>query len=227
MNTQRKKVLLSWSSGKDSAWALHSLRKDSQLEVIGLFTTVNEEYDRVNMHATPLTLLQCQAEATGLPLHVIRIPNPCPMEIYNRAMEKFVVSCQKTQIDCMAFGDLFLQDIRDYRVKMLQGSGIKPIFPIWGIPTKQLALDMLAGGLDAWISSVDLKKLPSSFAGRHFTKEFLSELPPQCDPCGENGEFHTIVANGPMFNHSIAIHVGKSIERDGFAYADISPVNKV
>jgi len=217
----RKKTLLSWSSGKDSAWALHRLTRDPQTEMVGLFTTLNERNERVNMHATPVEILRQQAVAVGLPLREIRLPDPCPMEVYNDIMRRFVEACVLEGIEYLAFGDLFLQDIREYREKQLAGTGIKPLFPLWGIPTRALAKEMLEAGLVAYVSSVDLKKLPSHFAGRRWTRQLLAEYPPECDPCGENGEIHTVVVDGPMFSRPIPVRVGEFVERDGFAYADI------
>ena len=219
--SQRKKTLVSWSSGKDSAWALHRLRQGPQTELVGLFTTVNEQYERVNMHATPLATLHRQAAAAGLPLREIRLPDPCPMEAYEQAMRGFIADCQRDGIKRMAFGDLFLEDIRAYRERQMQGTGIEPIFPLWGIPTRALATEMLDSGLDAWVCCIDLRKLPASLAGRRWTRELLAELPPDCDPCGENGEFHTVATAGPMFAHRIPVRVGATVQRGNFVYADI------
>lgn len=227
MNTgnMRKRTLLSWSSGKDSAWSLHVLRANPEVDIAGLFTTVNEEYGRVSMHGTSMPMLARQAEAAGLPLHTIPLPNPCPMEQYSAAMRSFVEACIGDGIEYMAFGDLFLTEIREYREKQLDGTGIAPLFPLWGVPTNQLAEEMLSGGLHAYVSSVDLKKLPARFAGREWSRELLAELPDGCDPCGENGEIHTVVTGGPMFCEPIQARVGKIVERDGFACADIVPMN--
>jgi uncharacterized protein (TIGR00290 family) len=227
MNTEskREKTLLSWSSGKDSAWSLHVLRANPEFEIAGLFTTVNEEYGRVSMHGTSLPMLARQAKAVGLPLHTIPLPNPCPMEKYSAAMRRFVETCIADGIEYMAFGDLFLTEIRDYREKQLEGTGIAPLFPLWGKPTDRLAEEMLSGGLRAYVSSVDLKKLPARFVGREWSRELLAELPDGCDPCGENGEIHTVVTGGPMFRERIQARVGEIVERDGFAYADIVSMN--
>lgn len=219
----RIKTLLSWSSGKDSAWSLHALRSNPGVEIAGLFTTVNEEYGRVSMHGASMPMLVRQAEAAGLPLHVIPLPNPCPMEQYSAVMQRFVEKCVAEGVACMAFGDLFLTEIREYREKQLDGTGITPLFPLWGRPTAQLAEEMLAGGLRAYVSSVDLKKLPARLAGREWSGELIAELPDGCDPCGENGEIHTVVTEGPMFRHPVRATVGEIVERDGFAYADIVP----
>lgn len=223
----KKKTLVSWSSGKDSAWALHSLKQDSETELVGLFTTLNEKYDRVSMHATPVDMLRRQADAVGLPVREIRLPNPCPMEAYNTVMLRFVEQCVAEGIERMAFGDLFLADIRKYRENQLLGTGIEPVFPLWNIPTRELAEDMLSAGLVAYISSVDLKKVPTRFTGQRWSRELLADYPKDCDPCGENGEIHTVVVDGPMFRCPIASRVGDIVERDGYAYADILPVDDV
>ena len=220
---KRKKTLLSWSSGKDSAWALYVLQHDPRIELLGLFTAMNQKYNRVSMHATRLEMLERQAEAVGLPLQTISLPDPCTNEQYAAIMQQFVTETAANGIECMAFGDLFLQDIREYREKQLKGTGIEPRFPLWAIPTKELAEQMLSAGLDAYVSCVDLKKLPSSFAGRKWSRELLAELPQDCDPCGENGEMHTVVVGGPMFSKAVPVTVGEIVERNGFAFADIIP----
>ena len=221
-----KKTLLSWSSGKDSAWALHRMRQDPRFKIVGLFTTFNERYGRVNMHATSARMLRCQAAAVGLPLRELRLPDPCPMEAYGAVMRRFLEECVREGIECMAFGDLFLQDIRDYREQQLAGTGMEPLFPLWRLPTHALAEEMLASGLVAYVSSVDVRRLPARFAGRRWTRELLAEYPPECDPCGENGEAHTVVVDGPMFARPIPARVGRIIERGGFAYADILPIEE-
>ncbi len=223
----RKKALLSWSSGKDSAWALHILRRDPAIDLMGLFTVINRKYDRASMHATRLELLHLQAEAAGLSVQVISLPDSCSNEECDAIMGRFVAECADRGIACMAFGDLYLEDIRQYREGQLEGTGIEPIFPLWGIPTEALARDMLTAGVEAYVSSVDLGKLGSRFAGRKWSSELIGEFPEGCDPCGENGEIHTIVAGGPMFLHSIPVRVGKVVERNGFAYADIIPLSRV
>ncbi len=221
----RKKTLLSWSSGKDSAWSLYVLRQDPAIEVVGLFSVMNEQANRVSMHATREVLLQRQARAAGLALETIYLPDPCTMELSNTVMGEFVARVAARGIDCIAFGDLFLEDIRQYREEQLKSTGIEPLFPLWQIPTVKLAEEMLAAGLEAYISSVDLKKLPAGFVGRQWTRELLKELPAGVDPCGENGEFHTIVVNGPMFEKRIEVEVGEVVQRTGFAYVDIIPKN--
>ena len=221
----KKNTLLSWSSGKDSAWALHSLRNDPEIELLGLFTTVNETFGRVCMHATRLELLQRQAEAVGLPIHVINIPYPCDNDQYGAIMKSFIDQSLADGIECMAFGDLFLQDVRDYRENQLLGTGITPIFPLWGIPTGTLAQRMLKSGTEAYISCVDPRKIPAAFAGRRWSLALLDEFAATVDPCGENGEFHTVVVDGPFFNNPIHVHIGETVERDGFVFADIIPVD--
>jgi uncharacterized protein (TIGR00290 family) len=220
----RKKTLLSWSSGKDSAWALHLLRQNPDVEVLGLFTVVNQAYGRVSMHATRMDLLHRQADAVDLPLQIIHLPDPCTNEECDAIMSDFVARSVSDGIEYMAFGDLFLEDIRHYREKQLRGTGIEPLFPLWGIPTRDLAGQMLAAGLEAYVSSVDLKKLPARFAGRKWAKDLIAEFPGTVDPCGENGEVHTVVVAGPMFREAIAVRIGVIVERDGFAYADIVPL---
>ena len=214
------RTLLSWSTGKDSAWSLHVLRQRPDVEVVGLFTTVNAAFDRVAMHAVRRKLLEAQAEAAGLPLHVIEIPWPCPNEAYEAALGAFVAAQKAQGISAMAFGDLFLEDIRAYREAKLEGSGIAPLFPLWGRETGALAREMIAGGLQARLTCVDSRKLPAHFAGRSFDAALLAELPEGVDPCGENGEFHTCVFAGPMFAHAIDVRLGAVQERDGFVFAD-------
>lgn len=219
----QKRTLLSWSSGKDSAWALHLLQNDSEIELTGLFTVINKKYNRASMHATRMELLKKQAEAAGLELQIIELPDQCANELCDAVMAKFIGTCEAEGIECIAFGDLFLEDIRQYRENQLHGTKINPIFPLWEIPTGKLAEQMLSTGIEAYISNVDLAKLHADFAGRKWSRKLLEEIPAECDPCGEYGEIHTIVVGGPMFHHSIPVHVGEIIERDGFAYADVIP----
>lgn len=220
----KKRTMLSWSSGKDSAWTLHVLRQDPDIELVGLFTVINEKYERASMHATRLELLRLQAVAAGLPLTTIALPDQCSLEQCDGVMTRFVTESAARGIVCMAFGDLFLEDIKTYRENQLRGSGIQPLFPLWHHPTWELALRMLDAGVDAYVSCVDLARLPAHFAGRRWTRALLDELPAECDPCGENGEIHTIVTGGPMFTRPIPVRVGEIVERDGFAYADIIPL---
>jgi uncharacterized protein (TIGR00290 family) len=219
----KKKALLSWSSGKDSAWALHLLRQRDDIEVVGLFTTVNAEFQRVAMHAVRLELLKLQAKAVGLPLETLNIPYPCSNLQYESVMKDFVDVSRNRGISCMAFGDLFLEDIRAYREEKLKDTGIAPIFPLWQIPTGRLARQMISEGIRAYLTCVDPKKLPAGFAGREFGPSFLDELPKSVDPCGEYGEFHTFAVDGPMFRKPVGVHVGEVVERDGFVFADLHP----
>lgn len=216
------RTLLSWSSGKDSAWSLHILRQDPAVEVVGLVTTVNAAFDRVAMHGVRRSILQAQADAAGLPLFVIELPWPCSNDVYAQLMGEFVSQQVAADIEAMAFGDLFLEDIRAYRETQLAGSGLKPIFPLWRKPTAGLAREMIDGGLETYIATVDPRHLDASFAGRRFDAAFLADLPASVDPCGENGEFHTCVATGPMFSHALDLAVGDVVERDGFIFADLS-----
>jgi uncharacterized protein (TIGR00290 family) len=218
------KILLAWSSGKDSAWALHCLRQAGEVEVVGLLTTVNAKASRVAMHAVRETLLEAQAEAAGLSLTKVMIPHPCPNEVYEAAMAKAVADMLAQGIEVIAFGDLFLEDVRAYREEKLAGSGMEPIFPLWGRPTAELAEEMLAGGLRAILTCVDPKQLDARFAGRTFDAELLAELPAGVDPCGEKGEFHSFVTDGPMFKQPIAVQSGEVVHRDGFAFADVLPL---
>jgi uncharacterized protein (TIGR00290 family) len=218
------RVLLSWSSGKDSAWTLHVLRK-SDVEVVGLLTTLNAEFDRVAMHAVRRELVETQARAAQLPIQFVRLPWPCSNEQYEAAMEKALEEVQeKWAITQVAFGDLFLEDIRRYREeKLAQHTGLTPLFPLWELPTDELAHEMVSGGLKARLTCVDPRQLPASFAGRDFDLALLADLPSNVDPCGERGEFHTLAYAGPMFNEPISVRAGEVIERDGFVFADILP----
>ena len=218
-----KRVLLSWSSGKDSAWSLYMLRQDPDLEVVGLLTTINEAFDRVAMHAVRRDLLEAQGEAAGLPLKAIRIPWPCSNEQYERIMGEACAQARADGVDAVAFGDLFLRDIRAYRERQLEGTGLEPLFPLWNLDTRDLAQAMIAGGLRAKLTCVDPKRLAPTFAGRDFDQQFLSDLPPGVDPCGENGEFHSFVYAAPVFDKTLPIRIGEIVERDGFVFADVVP----
>jgi uncharacterized protein (TIGR00290 family) len=215
-----EKAWLSWSSGKDSAWALHVLRAARELSVVGLLTTVNQHFDRVAMHAVRTELLRAQAEAAGLPLLEVNIPFPCSNEQYEAAMASAVATARAQGVTVMAFGDLFLEDIRAYRVEKLAGTGLRPHFPLWGLPTDALARSMIEGGLQARLTCVDPRQLPAKLAGRAFDAELLRELPAGVDPCGERGEFHTFAHAGPMFERPVALTAGEVVERDGFVFAD-------
>jgi uncharacterized protein (TIGR00290 family) len=217
-----KRILLSWSSGKDSAWCLHVLRQRNDLEIAGLLTTLNEEFDRVAMHGTRRSVLDAQARAADLPLWVIPLPWPCSNEIYESRMLEACARAMNDEIDAVAFGDLFLEDVRAYRVAQMKATGMEPLFPLWNIPTDQLAHEMIAGGLRSKLTCVDTKQLSAEFVGRDFDEELLSALPASVDPCGERGEFHTCVYDGPMFKAPIALQAGDKVMREQFSYADFA-----
>ena len=217
-------IVLSWSSGKDSAWALHLLSQRADVRVAALLTTFNATADRVAMHAVRRSLVQAQAERIGLPLWQVELPWPCSNVQYEDLMRSVCQRAIRENITAIAFGDLFLQDIRAYRERQLQDSGLKPVFPVWKIPTARLAVDMIAAGVKAKITCVDPSKLDKSFAGCDFDADFLQRLPKGVDPCGENGEFHTFVYDSPVFTHPIAVRSGEIVERDGFVFADVIPI---
>ncbi|HET8645605.1 MAG TPA: ATP-binding protein [Vicinamibacteria bacterium] len=216
-------LLLAWSSGKDSAWALHALRRDPRVAVCGLLTTLNAAHDRVAMHAVRRHLLEEQARAAGLPLWPVPIPSPCPNELYEAAMSEVLGRARKEGVKAVAFGDLFLEDVRRYRERQMEGSGLGLLFPLWGRPTRELAEEMIAGGLRAHITCVDPRQAPAHLAGRAFDRDLLAALPPGVDPCGENGEFHTFTWDGPMFRGPIPVRPGAVVTRDGFVFADLLP----
>jgi uncharacterized protein (TIGR00290 family) len=216
------KILLSWSSGKDSAWALHVLRRTHPGAVAGLLTTINEPVQRVAMHAVRRDVLEAQAHAAGLPLRVVPIPDPCSNDEYQARMGREVELVVRDGFTHVAFGDLFLEDVRRYRETQLAGTGLTPLFPLWRIPTRQLALDMIAGGLRARLSCVDTRILDASFAGREFDASLLADLPAGVDPCGENGEFHTCVYAGPMFAAPLAIDTGVAVTKPPFTWRDFT-----
>lgn len=215
------KVLLSWSSGKDSAWALHVLRQDPRVHVAALLTTINEVFDRVAMHAVRRSLVDAQAASTGLPLWTVPIPSPCPNDIYEERMRAAVTRARAEGFTHVAFGDLFLEDVRRYREDRLSGTGLDPIFPLWQRPTRSLAQEMLDSGLAAVLTCVDPRHLDRRFAGRTYDATLLTELPDSVDPCGERGEFHTFCYAGPMFTKPIPIKAGETVDRDGFVFADL------
>lgn len=217
----RPKAWLAWSSGKDSAWTLHVVRERGELDVVALLTTVNRTHHRVAMHAVRESLLAAQAAAAGLPLVVAPIPSPCPNGEYERAMAAAMDRAQSEGVTHMIFGDLFLEDVRRYRETQLAKCGITPVFPLWGIPTRRLAGEMIAGGLRSYLTCVDPRQLDKSFAGREWNAALLTDLPAAADPCGENGEFHTFACAGPMFRAPIAVRRGEIVERDGFVFADL------
>ena len=219
----KAKVLLSWSSGKDSSWALHVLRADPRVELVGLLTSVNQTLSRVAMHAVREGLLEAQAAALGLPLTKVYIPQPCSNAEYEAAMRAAVAAARQAGVTHMAFGDLFLEDIRAYREEKLAGSGIEPLFPIWGRPTAELSREMVDAGLRAVVTCVDPKQLDASFAGRIYDSSLLDDLPDGVDPCGERGEMHSFAYAGPMFAEPLRVTTGEIVERDGFVYADVLP----
>jgi uncharacterized protein (TIGR00290 family) len=218
-----KKILLSWSSGKDSVWALHLLRQQPDIEVAALLTSFNSAADRVAMHAVPRALVDTQASRTGIPQWSVDLPWPCSNAQYEERMRDVCQRALAEGITAIAFGDLFLQDIRDYRERQLQGTGLEPLFPVWEIPTTKLARDMIAAGVKAKITCVDPAQVDRTFAGRDFDQALLDSLPPGVDPCGENGEFHTFVYDAPVFSSPIAVSMGEIVERDGFVFADVLP----
>jgi uncharacterized protein (TIGR00290 family) len=219
----KKKTLLSWSSGKDSAWALHVLQQQQDIEVVGLFCTFNEKYKRGAMHAVRTELIVQQAEKTGIPLHLIPIPDPCSDVDYKTVMGSFIEKVQSQEVDCIAFGDLFLEDVRSYREDNLAGTGITPIFPLWGMPTDELSHQMINSGLRAIITCIDPQKLPENFSGHEYDSTFLEQIPDSIDPCGEKGEFHSFAYDGPMFKDKVNICKGETVNRDGFVFTDLLP----
>ncbi len=216
------KALIAWSSGKDSAWALHEARRAGAYDIVGAVTTVTDTFARVSIHGVREELLLAQLEAASLPANVVRIPYPCSNEIYEERMAAAMNEAVASGVTHVIFGDLFLQDIREYRETKLKPIGVTPVFPLWHRPTEALAQKMISDCVEAYIATVDLRKLPASFAGRRFDRALLRDLPKDVDPCGENGEFHTFVAAGPMMKGRIAVRVGETVERDGYAYADLT-----
>jgi uncharacterized protein (TIGR00290 family) len=219
----RPKAWLAWSSGKDSAWALHTMQRSGELEVVALLTTVNRTHGRVAMHAVRESLVEIQAAAARLPLVRVPIPSPCPNQIYEAAMSEAMARAWDEGVRHVIFGDLFLRDIRAYREKQLARCGMTPVFPLWEHETRALAEEMIAGGLRAFLTCVDPRQLERGFAGRRFDAELLADLPAGVDPCGENGEFHTFACAGPMFSTDVPVTVGEIVERDGFVFADLLP----
>jgi uncharacterized protein (TIGR00290 family) len=217
-----KRTLLSWSSGKDSAWTLHLLRQQNEYEIVGLLTTFNQAANRVAMHAVRRSLVEAQAKVSGVPLWDVDLPWPCSNADYNRIMSETCKAAVGAGIEYIAFGDLFLTDIRAYREKQLEDSGLQPIFPVWGIPTRELAHSMIKSGVRAKLTCIDSMVLAPEFVGREFNEQLLSDLPPEIDPCGENGEFHSFVYAGPMFQNDLSVEVGEIVSLDGFVFADLS-----
>lgn len=218
-----KRVVLSWSSGKDSAWTLFQLQQSKDVEIVGLLTTVNSEFNRVAMHAVREELLDAQAEAAGLPLFKVPLPWPCSNADYERevktAFEELRLEYNVTHI---AYGDLFLEDVKQYRIDLMKDSKLNPIFPLWGMATDVLASEMILSGLSAYLTCIDPKQLSEKFAGQKFDNSFLSRLDDDIDPCGENGEFHTFVHSGPMFNSDIPVSIGETVNKDGFFFTDLA-----
>jgi uncharacterized protein (TIGR00290 family) len=224
----KPKAILSWSSGKDSAWCLHVLREQQEIEVVALVTTFNESADRVAMHAVRRELVEAQAASAGLPLWTVNLPWPCSNDEYEQRMRTLLTWAREEGVSHFAFGDLFLEDVRNYRIRLLEGSGIAPLFPLWGpaAATADLARAMLAAGLRAVITCVDPKQLDAQFVGQEFDTDLLSKFPTTVDPCGERGEFHTFCYAGPMFSKPIPISIGSSVERDGFHFMDLQPAGE-
>ncbi len=218
----KQKALIAWSSGKDSAWALYQARLSGEYEIVGALTTITENFQRVSMHGVRRDVLGAQLRAAHLPLVPVMIPFPCPNEIYEERMGAVVKTAAATGVTKIIFGDLFLEDIRAYREEKLRGTGIDPVFPLWKIPTDTLARDMIAGGLKARIVCIDPKKVPIAFAGAWFDETLLAKMPPDVDPCAENGEFHTCVLGGPMFEKNINVNVGEITQREGFVFTDLT-----
>jgi uncharacterized protein (TIGR00290 family) len=214
---------MSWSSGKDSTMALDLIRRDEEIDLVALLVTVNAVADRVAMHAVRRALVEAQADRLGLALNVIEIPSPCTNEVYELRMSEAIDSALADNVEHFVFGDLFLEDVRSYREEKLAGTGISPLFPLWGQPTDTLAQSMIGSGVQAVVTCVDPSRIPASFAGRFFDGSLLADLPPDVDPCGERGEFHTFVFGGPGFSSPIDIEVGEIVERDGFVFCDVRP----
>jgi len=215
---------MSWSSGKDSTAALAAVREDPEIDVVGLLVTVNAVADRVAMHAVRRQLLEVQAERLGLALHVVAIPSPCPNDVYEQLMSASMDVAIGEGVEAVVFGDLFLEDVRAYREQALAATGLRALFPLWGRPTDRLAHEMISSGVRAVLTCVDPAKLPADLVGRRFDEALLRDLPPGVDPCGERGEFHTFVWDGPGFARPIEVRTGEVVTRDGFVFCDVVPV---
>lgn len=219
----RRRAVVSWSSGKDAAWALHLARQRPDLEVVGLLTSINAEFRRVSMHGVRQELLEMQAAAAGLPLRIVELPWPCPNEEYERRMAAACAALRAGGVEVVVFGDIFLADVRAYRERQLAGTGLEPLFPLWGADSQKLASEMLGNGVRARIACLDPARLDRRLAGQEWGREALMSLPDGVDPCGENGEFHTFVLEAPVFRHPIRVTAGEIVERGGFVYADFLP----
>ena len=217
----RPRAIVSWSSGKDSAWAFEAIRRNYNIDIVSLLSTVTDGFDRVSMHGVRETILDEQARRMGLPCLKVRIPDRCVNTDYEEAMTRALAQARRQGVERVVFGDLFLGDVRRYREQRLAGSGIEPVFPLWGRDTGELAREVIAGGLAATVVCVDPRRLDPSFAGRQFDEQFLRDLPRDVDPCGERGEFHTCVTAGPMFESPLSVERGPVVERDGFVFADL------
>jgi uncharacterized protein (TIGR00290 family) len=216
------RVVLSWSSGKDSAWTLYQLQQSEDIEIVGLLTTLNSEFNRVAMHAVREELLDAQAEAAELPLFKVPLPWPCSNAEYESAIKSAFKEIRVSHdVTHIAYGDLFLEDVRQYRVDLMKDSKLKPLFPIWKSPTRKLAHCMVSSGLSAYLTCVDPKQLSEKFSGNKFNTDFLTTINDDIDPCGENGEFHTYVNAGPMFKSEVPVKVGETVNRDGFVFTDL------
>jgi len=220
---EKAKVWVAWSSGKDSLWALHLVRSFSELEAVGLLTTITEAYGRVSMHAVREDLVRAQAAAVGLPLHCVFIPTPCSSEAYGALMRRTLAEAKELGVSKVVFGDVSLADVRAYREERMGEVDMEAVFPLWGRDTAALAREMIAAGVGANVTCLDPRKLPRSMAGRAFDGDFIAELPDGVDPCGENGEYHTFAWDGPGFAHPIPIEPGRTVERDGFVFTDVLP----
>lgn len=219
----RPAAVVSWSSGKDCAFALYKIRSEGVLDVVGLLTTLNQENQRVAMHGVRKELLQMQMDAVGLPNEMVMLPMPCDNETYRARVGAAMDTLLERGVEQIVFGDLYLEDVRQYRVEQMQGSGIEPCFPLWQEDTKQLSREMVDCGLRAVVTCVDLRVLPIEFLGRSYDQAFLDSLPANVDPCGENGEFHTVVTAGPMFSGEIAVELGETVISGDFAHIDVIP----
>ncbi|MBU2864140.1 adenine nucleotide alpha hydrolase [Reinekea forsetii] len=221
----QKPTYISWSTGKDSAWATYQLQQDSSVSIQGILCTVNAQFKRTAMHAVRIELLQRQAAALNLPLQLLEIPYPCNNEQYLEVMQKANDALVEKGVEYLCFGDLFLEDVRQYRIDNLKNTGINPVFPLWQKDTTELANEMIQGGVKAIVTCIDPKVLDKRFVGREYNHQFIADLPNGVDPCGENGEFHTFVYQGPMFETNIKVKAGEVVERDGFVFADVSLAN--